>query len=127
MPAGGAAASARAAASAAFTLPMPLVMIAIVLMVGHNPQGGHPLLEGSAQIVAGVVAGAMSMAVGEYVSVSAQRDTERALLQKEKKELLETPEAELQELTEIYENKGLSPETARRVAPESLKLSIRIR
>ena len=58
------------------------------------------------------------MALGEYVSVSAQRDTERALLQKEKKELLETPEAELQELTEIYENKGLSPETARRVAEE---------
>lgn len=67
---------------------------------------------------AGLVAGAVSMALGEYVSVSAQRDTERALLQKEKKELLETPEAELQELTEIYENKGLSPETARRVAEE---------
>src|SRR3972149_6798564 len=46
---------------------------------------------------AGLVAGAVSMALGEYVSVSAQRDTERALLQKEKKELLETPEAELQE------------------------------
>ncbi|MGQ5690535.1 VIT1/CCC1 transporter family protein [Rhodococcus erythropolis] len=67
---------------------------------------------------AGLVAGAVSMALGEYVSVGAQRDTERALLQKEKKELLETPEAELQELTEIYENKGLSPETARRVAEE---------
>lgn len=67
---------------------------------------------------AGLIAGAVSMALGEYVSVSAQRDTERALLQKEKKELLETPEAELQELTEIYENKGLSPETARRVAEE---------
>lgn len=67
---------------------------------------------------AGLVAGAVSMALGEYVSVSAQRDTERALLQKEKKELLETPEAELQELTEIYENKGLSQETARRVAEE---------
>lgn len=67
---------------------------------------------------AGLIAGAVSMALGEYVSVSAQRDTERALLQKEKKELLETPEAELEELTEIYENKGLSPETARRVAEE---------
>lgn len=67
---------------------------------------------------AGLVAGAVSMALGEYVSVSAQRDTERALLRKEAKELRETPEAELAELAGIYREKGLSPETARRVAEE---------
>ena len=54
------------------------------------------------------MAGALSMAVGEYVSVSTQRDTERALLAKERRELRETPEAELAELTQIYEDKGLS-------------------
>ncbi|MDI9914984.1 VIT family protein [Rhodococcus sp. IEGM 1379] len=67
---------------------------------------------------AGLVAGAVSMALGEYVSVSAQRDTERALLKKEKRELLETPEEEFAELVGIYEDKGLSPETARKVAEE---------
>ncbi|MRH87900.1 VIT family protein [Nocardia sp. SYP-A9097] len=68
--------------------------------------------------VAGLVAGAVSMALGEYVSVSTQRDSERALLDTERRELLEQPEAELDELTEIYRGKGLSFETARRVAEE---------
>jgi VIT1/CCC1 family predicted Fe2+/Mn2+ transporter len=68
--------------------------------------------------VAGLVAGALSMAAGEYVSVSTQRDTERALLEKERVELIEMPEQELDELTEIYRNKGLSPELARAVAVE---------
>lgn len=68
--------------------------------------------------VAGLAAGALSMAVGEYVSVSTQRDTERALLEKERRELREEPEAELAELTAIYEQKGLRPETARQVADE---------
>src|SRR5262245_8553993 len=57
--------------------------------------------------VAGLVAGAMSMAAGEFVSVSTQRDSERALLHKEKRELAEMPEEELDELTGIYVAKGL--------------------
>ena len=68
--------------------------------------------------IAGLVAGALSMAAGEYVSVSTQRDTERALLEKERRELDEMPEAELDELTEIYQGKGLSPELAREVAEQ---------
>lgn len=68
--------------------------------------------------IASTVAGALSMAVGEYVSVSTQRDTERALLEKERRELAESPEAELAELATIYEGKGLSKATARTVAEE---------
>ncbi|WP_372990327.1 VIT1/CCC1 transporter family protein [Mycobacteroides salmoniphilum] len=68
--------------------------------------------------VAGVAAGAISMAVGEYVSVSTQRDTERALLDKEQQELNDQPAEELAELSGIYESKGLSPTTARQVAIE---------
>ncbi|MFC7531751.1 VIT family protein [Actinoplanes sp. GCM10030250] len=68
--------------------------------------------------VAGLVAGAVSMALGEYVSVSSQRDTERALLAKERTELAEFPDQELDELTELYAAKGLTPATARRVAEE---------
>jgi VIT1/CCC1 family predicted Fe2+/Mn2+ transporter len=68
--------------------------------------------------LAGLVAGAVSMALGEYVSVSSQRDTERALLAKERRELAEDPEAELIELAELYVAKGLSESTARLVADE---------
>jgi VIT1/CCC1 family predicted Fe2+/Mn2+ transporter len=68
--------------------------------------------------VAGLVSGAVSMALGEYVSVSSQRDTERALLAKERTELAEKPEQELDELTSLYQAKGLSPRTARLVAEE---------
>ncbi|WP_157101216.1 VIT1/CCC1 transporter family protein [Nocardia shimofusensis] len=68
--------------------------------------------------LAGLAAGAVSMALGEYVSVSTQRDTERALLAKERHELSTMPEYELDELTAIYEAKGLSAETARTVAEE---------
>jgi len=68
--------------------------------------------------LAGLVAGAVSMALGEYVSVSSQRDSERALLALERRELAETPEDELAELTAIYESKGLSPATAATVARE---------
>ncbi|WP_107654533.1 VIT1/CCC1 transporter family protein [Nocardia suismassiliense] len=68
--------------------------------------------------IAGLSAGAISMAVGEYVSVSTQRDSERALLAKEQKELREEPDFELAELAGIYEAKGLSPATARKVAEE---------
>ncbi|MBF6214113.1 VIT family protein [Nocardia puris] len=68
--------------------------------------------------IAGLSAGALSMAVGEYVSVSTQRDSEQALLAKERKELRDYPDYELRELAEIYEAKGLTPQTARQVAEE---------
>ena len=66
--------------------------------------------------VAGLVAGALSMAAGEYVSVSTQRDTERALLDKERAELRDDPEDELAELADIYQAKGLEPALALEVA-----------
>ena len=68
--------------------------------------------------LAGLVAGALSMAVGEYVSVSTQRDTERALIAKETRELREEPEDELAELAELYRQKGLSDDLAHQVALE---------
>ena len=67
---------------------------------------------------AGLVAGALSMAAGEYVSVSTQRDSEVALLAKERRELVEEPEEELAELAGLYVEKGLSEELAVRVAQE---------
>jgi VIT1/CCC1 family predicted Fe2+/Mn2+ transporter len=68
--------------------------------------------------VAGLVAGALSMAAGEYVSVSSQTDVEKADIEREKKELKEMPEYELERLTEIYEQRGLKRETALIVAKE---------
>lgn len=68
--------------------------------------------------MAGTIAGAMSMAAGEYVSVSSQADTENADLAREKKELEEMPEIELQELAKIYQRRGVSKETALLVAQE---------
>ena len=68
--------------------------------------------------LAGLVAGALSMAAGEYVSVSSQTDVEHADIEREKKELLEMPEYELDRLAEIYENRGLKKETAMLVAKE---------
>src|SRR5581483_8450864 len=56
--------------------------------------------------VAGLVAGALSMGVGEYISVSTQRDTERSLLEKERAELASSPKEELEELVGIYKQKG---------------------
>ncbi|MEQ1818729.1 MAG: VIT family protein [Terricaulis sp.] len=67
---------------------------------------------------AGLVAGAMSMAAGEYVSVSSQADSERADVARETRELREQPEAELRELTEIYVGRGLAPELAAQVAEQ---------
>ncbi|MGY4921807.1 VIT1/CCC1 transporter family protein [Streptomyces sp. 900105755] len=66
--------------------------------------------------LAGLLAGSMSMAAGEYVSVSTQRDSELAALALEKRELKEQPEAELEELTELLERRGLSREVAREAA-----------
>ncbi len=68
--------------------------------------------------VAGLVAGAMSMAAGEYVSVSSQADTERADLAKERHELATTPKEELAELTAIYVKRGLEPTLAKQVAQQ---------
>lgn len=68
--------------------------------------------------IAGIIAGAISMAAGEYVSVSSSRDTEKALLEKEKYELKHFPDEELLELAGIYERKGLKKETALLVAKE---------
>jgi VIT1/CCC1 family predicted Fe2+/Mn2+ transporter len=66
--------------------------------------------------IAGLVAGAMSMAAGEYVSVSAQSDSEEAELERERRELRDYPESELAELTKIYENRGLTRDLAKDVA-----------
>ena len=68
--------------------------------------------------VAGLVAGAMSMSAGEYVSVSSQSDTEQADLARERKELREDPKGELDELTEIYVKRGLDQSLARQVAQQ---------
>lgn len=68
--------------------------------------------------IAGLVAGALSMAAGEYVSVSSQTDTEMADIERERQELEEMPEAELQILAQIYEKRGLKKETAMQVAIE---------
>jgi VIT1/CCC1 family predicted Fe2+/Mn2+ transporter len=68
--------------------------------------------------VAGLVAGAMSMAVGEYVSVSSQRDAERADVQRERRELTEQPKAELDELAMIYVKRGIEKDLAMKVAEQ---------
>src|SRR5690349_7915189 len=88
---------------------------ALVVGVAAAESGRGPILVAG---VAGLVAGAMSMAAGEYVSVSSQADTERADLARERGELREAPEAELRELAGIYEARGLDPDLARRVAEQ---------
>ncbi len=81
-------------------------------VAASGAESGTILLAGGA----GLVAGAMSMAAGEYVSVSSQADTERADLDRERRELLADPEYEHAELTGIYVHRGLKPELAREVA-----------
>jgi len=71
--------------------------------------------------VAGLVAGALSMAAGEYVSVSSQTDVEKADIEREKQELIDMPELELERLAEIYEERGLTKKTALKVAQELTK------
>ena len=71
--------------------------------------------------VAGLVAGAMSMAAGEYVSVSSQSDTEQADLETERKALEEAPEAELEELAQIYADRGVEIELARQVSAQLME------
>jgi VIT1/CCC1 family predicted Fe2+/Mn2+ transporter len=88
---------------------------AIAVGVAGATQALGPIVAAS---VAGLVGGAISMALGEYVSVSSQRDSERALIAKEKTELATMPQEELAELTQLYQDKGLTPQTARQVAEE---------
>ena len=88
---------------------------AIVVGVGAASNSLPLILTAS---VAGLIAGALSMAVGEYVSVSTQRDSERAQLEHERYELENFPAEEQKELAVIYEKKGLSKETAEKVAGE---------
>ena len=83
-------------------------------VAGATDDSGAILVAGDA----GLVAGATSMAAGEYVSVSTQRDSEKALIAKETRELAEEPEEELAELADLYRQKGLSEDLALRVAVE---------
>jgi len=84
----------------------------IVGVAGATAERGAILVAG----IAALVAGALSMGVGEYVSVSTQRDTEAALLDRERRELAEEPEMELAELAGFYREKGLDPDLAHEVA-----------
>ncbi len=86
----------------------------VVGVAGVTTQSGPILIAGTA----GLVGGAISMALGEYVSVSSQKDSQQALIEKERGELREQPEEELEELAAIYQGKGLSADTARAVALE---------
>jgi VIT1/CCC1 family predicted Fe2+/Mn2+ transporter len=86
----------------------------VVGVAGATSQRGPIFTAG----LAGLVAGAVSMALGEYVSVSSQRDSETAQLEQERRELAEMPDRELDELAALYRAKGLSPSTARTVAEE---------
>jgi VIT1/CCC1 family predicted Fe2+/Mn2+ transporter len=88
---------------------------AIVVGVAGATAATGPILTAG---VAGLVGGAVSMALGEYVSVSSQRDSQYALIEKERRELAEQPEEEFAELVALYEQKGLSQETSRQVAAE---------
>ena len=88
---------------------------AIVVGVAGATRDLAPILTAG---TAGLVGGAISMALGEYVSVSSQRDSQKALIAKERRELAELPDEELLELAEIYQAKGLSADTAKQVAEE---------
>ncbi len=83
-------------------------------VAGASVERGPVVLAG----IAGLVAGALSMGGGEFVSVSTQRDTEQAVLNWERHELATMPDEELRELTALYEAKGLSPQVAAQVARE---------
>ena len=88
----------------------------IVGVEAASPSRNEVLVAG----VAAVVAGAMSMAAGEYVSVSSQADTENADLARERRELAEQPEAELAELAQIYVDRGVEADLARKVAQQMM-------
>lgn len=84
----------------------------VVGVAASNASASEVIVAG----IAGLVAGAMSMAAGEYVSVSSQSDTEKADLDRERKELATDPDFELGELAAIFEKRGLEPDLARTVA-----------
>lgn len=86
----------------------------IVGVAASSSDRGAVLVAGTA----GLIAGALSMAAGEYVSVSSQADSEKADLAREKRELAEMPDMERQELTQIYVDRGLDPGLARQVADQ---------
>lgn len=86
----------------------------ILGVAGANPSQAALLIAG----IAGLAAGALSMAAGEYVSVSTQRDTEKAAVALERRELAELPDEELRELAGLLEKKGMSRETAQQAARE---------
>ncbi|MGL4975670.1 MAG: VIT1/CCC1 transporter family protein, partial [Bosea sp. (in: a-proteobacteria)] len=88
----------------------------LVGVAAASTSPGDVLVAGAA----GLVAGAMSMAAGEYVSVSSQADTETADLARERKELATQPEAELDELTAIYVARGVTPDLARQVSMQMM-------
>lgn len=89
----------------------------VVGVAGANSNASSIALAG----FAGLVAGALSMAAGEYISVSTQRDAERAYIASEKKQLKQDPEGALKELSDAYISRGLSPKTASVVAAELIK------
>ncbi len=93
-----------------------IVSIAGLVVGVASASGSKPIIFTAG--MAGLVAGALSMAAGEYVSVSSQRDTEKALLKKEEYALHNNPEEELLELVDFYEAKGLSGKTALLAAKE---------
>lgn len=88
---------------------------AIVVGVAGATNDLAPILTAG---TAALVGGAISMTLGEYVSVSSQSDSEKTLIATERRELSEMPAQELDELTGLYQAKGISPETARKVAEE---------
>lgn len=90
-------------------------MTSLVIGVAAASTTREPILLAA---LAGLVAGAMSMAAGEYVSVSSQEDTERADINREKRELETMPEIELKELAKIYEKRGLTKELSMQVAEQ---------
>lgn len=90
------------------------VAAVVVGVAGATASSGAIFTAGAAALVGGAV----SMALGEYVSVSSQRDSEQALIAQEQAELTEDPEGEFEELVGLYRQRGLSDETSRRVAEE---------
>lgn len=93
-------------------------IVSVAAIVVGVAGASHSAAAITAAGAAGLVGGAVSMALGEYVSVSSQSDSQRALIQKEREELRNDPDGELVELTGLYEARGLSPDTARLVAAE---------
>jgi len=93
-----------------------IVSVAAIVVGVAGAGGSTPAIVAAG--AAGLVGGAISMALGEYVSVSSQSDSQRAMIEKQKRELRDDPAGELDVLTTLYEERGLAPATARQVAIE---------